>query len=77
MSAIGLPTGLPAQRIAPTIIGAHWDHRRSDLVFARTQSLEVRAAPWDRRLRPLKSWSELGGYASVAVAVMVTAAFLV
>ena len=66
MSAIAISNAraYPAlpQKEAPRIICAHADHRRSDFVFQRTQSLTMRAAPWERRIRPLRSWSEIAVY---------------
>jgi hypothetical protein len=73
MSAIGLP----AHRIAPRIISAHADYRHSDFFFLRTQSQETRDAPWERRLRPRKTWSELGSYAGVALGVVIVATALI
>jgi len=46
----------PALRNDTMCIGAHADYRRDDFVFPRTQSLEMRAAVWERRLRPIKPW---------------------
>ena len=66
MSATGpLAAG---ELMAPRFIGAHADLRRDDFVFARTQSLMLREAPWAHRLKPLKSWSEIGSYCGVALA---------
>ena len=66
MSAIGpFAAGDP---MAPRFIGAHADVRRDDFVFARTQSPTLRDAPWEHRLKPLKSWSEIGSYCGVALA---------
>ena len=67
MSAIGVSKirvrpALP-RKSAPRIICAHADHRRSDFIFQRTQSLTMRAAPWENRIRPLRSWSEISVYA--------------
>ncbi len=62
MSAIG---------IASPCISAHADFRHSDFHFPRTQSLTLRDAPWGRRLKPLRSWSEIGAYGAVALAATV------
>ncbi|HEY4943410.1 MAG TPA: hypothetical protein VII56_18415 [Rhizomicrobium sp.] len=72
MSAIGISGSC---RFAPHIISAHADHRRADFVFARTQSPMLREAPWERRLKPLRTWSEIGAYGAAALAatVLVTA----
>ena len=64
MSAIGIST-------RPRIISAHADFRHCDFVFPRTQSLALRDAPWDRRLKPLRSWSEIGTYGAAALAASV------
>ena len=45
-----------AFRDEPNVIGAHADYRREDFVFARTQSLEMRAMEWESRLKPIKPW---------------------
>ncbi len=66
MSAIGM-----SARLAPRFISAHADHRRSDFVFARTQSLNFRDAPWERRLKPMRTWSEIGAYGAAALAATV------
>lgn len=66
MSAMGISNArvYPAlpRKSAPRIICAHADHRRSDFIFPRQQSLVMRAAPWERRIRPMRSWSELSVY---------------
>ncbi len=69
MSAMGLSNvhayqALPA-RTPRRIICAHADHRRSDFIFPRQQSLTMRAAPWEKRIRPMRSWSEIALYGSV------------
>ncbi len=63
MSAAGLAQGpkFAAQR---HIISAHADYRRTDFVFARTQSHTMRDTPWGRRLKPIRPWGELSGYAA-------------
>ena len=45
-------------------IGSHADYRP---LHARTQSPAFRDAPWERRLKPLKPWNEIGTYAFAAV----------
>ena len=66
MSAIGISSvhAYPAlpRKSSPRIICAHADHRRSDFIFQRTQSLTMRAAPWENRIRPMRSWSEISVY---------------
>ncbi|MBV9541233.1 MAG: hypothetical protein JO167_08175, partial [Alphaproteobacteria bacterium] len=41
-------------------------------VFNRTQSLNMRAMPWERRLKPLRSWSDIGAYAGSSVIAAIT-----
>ena len=67
MYALGISNG-PGIAIPRRIISAHADHRRSDFVFQRTQSAGFRDTPWDRRLKPLRTWSEIGSYCGVALA---------
>ncbi|MBS0470757.1 MAG: hypothetical protein JSR60_06775 [Proteobacteria bacterium] len=55
------------------LISAHADYRRSDFIFPRTQSSVLRDAPWERRLRPAYTWSEIGVY---GVSAVTTAALL-
>ena len=64
MSAIGAPR--PYQ-IRPRIISAHADYRSCDFVFPRTQSRTLRGTPGGHRLRPMRSWSEIGAYGAAAV----------
>ncbi|MEI9991238.1 MAG: hypothetical protein WDM86_14480 [Rhizomicrobium sp.] len=33
-------------------------------MFARTQSHAVRDTPWGPRLRPIRPWAEISGYAA-------------
>jgi hypothetical protein len=61
MSAIGMSQGL-LTRAKPRIISAHADHRRTDFIFSRTQSVMLRETPWERRLKPMHSWSEICAY---------------
>jgi len=49
-------------------IGAQADYKRSDFIFPRTQSLAFREMPWERRLKPQRSWGEIGTYAALACA---------
>ena len=49
------------------VIGAHADYNRADFLFLRTQSLTLRDLPWEDRLKPMKSWSEIAAYWSVAL----------
>lgn len=46
----------PASGDSRTCIGAHADYRREDFVFRREQSLEMRAAEWESRLKPIRPW---------------------
>lgn len=43
----------------PAIISAHADYRPSDYAFARTQSRQQSPLEWERREKPLHSWSEM------------------
>ncbi len=63
MSAIGMAHG-PKFASQKHIISAHADYRRTDFVFARTQSHAVRDTPWGPRLRPIRPWAEISGYAA-------------
>lgn len=76
MSAIGMPGGRIAAR-PPRLIGAHADHQRSDFVFARTQSLRMRDVPWEKRIKPLRTWSEIGAYGAAALAAAALVTMLV
>lgn len=74
MSAAGLAQ---ARAFAPRIIASHADHRRSDFIFNRTQSLEMKSAPWENRIRPMKTWSQIGvSYGGAAVLATMLAAFI-
>ncbi|HUJ02877.1 MAG TPA: hypothetical protein VLW75_04505 [Rhizomicrobium sp.] len=73
MSAAGI---FPFERRA-RVIGAHADYNRADFLFLRTQSLNLRDLPWEERLKPLKSWSEIAAYWSVALFGVVLLATLV
>ncbi|HEX4302811.1 MAG TPA: hypothetical protein VHZ78_08455 [Rhizomicrobium sp.] len=66
MSAVGIANACPSR-----VISAHADYRHADFHFPRTQSLNSRDAPWERRLKPLRSWSEIGAYGAVALAATV------
>ncbi len=39
-----------------------------ELVFPRTQSSALRDCPWEDRMKPMKSWAELGSYGLVGLA---------
>ena len=41
------------------------------LVFPRTQSPALRDCPWEERIKPMKSWSELAAYGFMALASVV------
>ncbi len=71
MSAIGIVGESPIVR-RPRIIAAHAEYRHADFNFQRTQSLIMRAAPWEDRIKPLRSWSQIGAYGA-AVALAATA----
>jgi hypothetical protein len=72
MSAAGLAQEPLFRR--SRIIASHADHRRSDFIFNRTQSLEMKSAPWESRIKPMRSWSEIGTYGgAVMLATMLTA----
>ncbi len=72
MSAIGISTDFTTRT---RVIGAHADYRRTDFVFPRTQSHTMRNAPWDRRMKPMRPWGEITGYAAAICfgAVLATA----
>ncbi len=46
----------PLLRNDTQLIGAHADYRREDFIFPRTQSLAMREAEWENRLKPIKPW---------------------
>jgi hypothetical protein len=77
MSAIGISGGQTAfKKRRPILISAHADYRQQDFYFPRTQSLPMRAAKWESRIRPLHSWSEIALYsASIFVLFVVATAF--
>lgn len=55
-------------------IAAHANYRREDFIFPRTQSLTMREARWERRVKPIRSWSEIVGAAAlIGVASMALA----
>jgi hypothetical protein len=68
MSAAGLAqlTYSPRRKI----IASRADHNRSDFIFSRTQSREMRGTPWESRIRPMRTWSEIGAYAGASLAAM-------
>jgi hypothetical protein len=66
MSAIGItggPTAFKKKR-RPILIGAHADYRKEDFFFPRTQSLPMRDAEWESRIKPMHSWSEIALYSA-------------
>jgi len=73
MSAAGLAQ---TRVFVPRIIASHADHRRSDFIFSRTQSLEMKSAQWERRIKPMKSWGEISSYGGAAALATILAAFL-
>lgn len=74
MSAIGFSQDFASKT---RIISAHADYRRSDFIFPRAQSNAMRDLPWDNRLKPMRSWAEIYGYAAVAfVGTLLTMAFV-
>jgi hypothetical protein len=62
MSAIGISAGNIARKPRPMVISAHADYRPEDFYFARTQSVTLRAAKWESRIKPMHSWSEIALY---------------
>ncbi len=52
MSALGLPKGT-------SIIAAHADYCREHYRFSRMQSGALRVCEWEKRARPIHSWSEI------------------
>lgn len=59
------------------IISAHADYRRSDFMFSRIQSRDMRATPWARRIRPMRSWSEIAGYSTaLLIGTILVSAFV-
>jgi hypothetical protein len=60
MSAIGILADNVACRPQAPVIGAHADYRPEDFSFARMQSVALRAAKWESRIKPMHSWSEIG-----------------
>jgi len=73
MSAAGLAQAPLLRR--RRIIASHADYRRSDFVFNRTQSREMKNAQWESRIKPMKSWSEIGTYYGIAVMATALTAF--
>jgi hypothetical protein len=75
MSAIGIAQSSFTSRTR--IIAAHADYRRSDFMFDRTQSSAMRDLPWDRRIKPMRTWAEISGYSAVAfIGTLLTMAFV-
>jgi len=75
MSAAGLAQAPLFRR--RRIIASHADYKRSDFVFNRTQSREMKNAQWEDRIKPLKSWSEIGTYYGIAVVATAVTAFFI
>jgi hypothetical protein len=76
MSAIGISARNVAYKPRAIVIGAHADYRPEDFFFARTQSLSLRAAKWESRIRPMHSWSEIALYGAGLMAVLAVAVTL-
>jgi hypothetical protein len=62
MSAIGISGHESPFKHRPMLISAHADYRPQDFYFSRTQSVSLRSAEWESRIRPMHSWSELALY---------------
>jgi hypothetical protein len=75
MSAAGSIGELNARYLNP-VIGAHADHNRADFIFLRAQSATLRALPWETRLRPLRTWSELAIYSIMVLVVAISSTAL-
>jgi len=73
MSAIGIPVGNIACKPRPMVISAHADYRPEDFYFARTQSVTLRAAKWESRIKPMHSWSEIALYGAGLLAAFLVA----
>jgi hypothetical protein len=73
MSAIGISADNLACKPRVMVIGAHADYRPEDFFFARTQSVALRAAKWESRIRPMHSWSEIALYSVGLIAILVVA----
>jgi hypothetical protein len=73
MSAIAISADNVACRPQATVIGAHADYRPEDFSFARTQSVTLREAKWESRIKRMHSWSEIALYSAGLVAVLVVA----
>ena len=69
MSAIGISADNVACKPRAAVIGAHADYRPEDFFFARTQSVALRAAKWESRIRPMHSWSEIALYSAGLIGV--------
>ena len=76
MSSTGIADGrfgMPNDGGRPVRISAYADYRP---LYPRTQSLTFRNTPWGTRMKPLRTWNELGTYAiaaSVAGAALIFA----
>jgi len=74
MSAMGIG---PDFAVRTRLIGAHADYRRTDFMFARSQSNVMRDVPWEHRLKPPRPWGEITGYAAaICAATILASAFL-
>jgi hypothetical protein len=74
MSAVGL---VQAPLSRPTrFIASHAEYRRSDFIFNRTQSLEMKSARWESRIKPMRTWGEIGTYGGVAFLATILATTL-
>jgi hypothetical protein len=73
MSAIAISADNVAYKPRAVVIGAHADYRPEDFFFARTQSVALRAAKWESRIKPMHSWSEIALYGAGLIAVLIVA----
>jgi hypothetical protein len=71
MSAIGISVRNAAYKPRAMVIGAHADYRPEDFFFARTQSVALREAKWESRIKPMHSWSEIALYSAGLVAILI------
>ncbi|HEY0107241.1 MAG TPA: hypothetical protein VGB91_14260 [Rhizomicrobium sp.] len=76
MSAIGIAS-FPRRSTRASTIGAHADFRRTDFIFARTQSHTTRDLPWACRAKPLRCWCEIVTYGAAAFVAAIAALVLV
>ena len=73
MSAIGISVRNAAYKPRIMVIGAHADYRPEDFFFARTQSVSLREAKWESRIRPMHTWSEIALYSAGLIAILIAA----